>query len=90
MHCNPTLYQSLKKLGGKRHVAGWQTHTEHHTDRPGQSVQLLRRNIPSYQENFTLRCVVDNTGLVSPFQRKNTAPSVTGSNSAAQLPPTHG
>lgn len=75
---------------GKRHVPGWQIHTGHHADRPGQSAQLLRRNIPGYQENFTLRYVVDNAGLVPPFQRKNTAPSVTGSDSAVQLPPTHG
>lgn len=90
MLCNPTLYPSWKKLGEKRHVTGWQIHTEYQTNRPGQSLQLLRRNIPAYQEKFTLRRVVDNTGLVPPFQRKNTAPSVTGSDSAVQLPLTHG
>lgn len=53
MHCNPTPYPGLKKLGGKRHVPGWQIHTQYQTNRPGQSVQLLRRNIPRYQE---MRC----------------------------------
>jgi len=90
MCCNPTLQKSLKKPGGKRHVPGWQIHAEKQTNRPGGSAQLLRRNIPGYQEKFTLQSVVDNTGLVPPFRRKNAAPSVTGSDSAAQLPLTHG
>lgn len=69
---------------------GWQICREQQTHRPAQSLQLLRRNIPGYQEKFTLQRVADNAGLVPPFQMKNTAPSVTGSESAAQLPLTHG
>lgn len=82
-HCNPTPYQGLKKLG-REEARPWLANP-HNTKQTGLiRVQLLRRNIPGYQEKFTLRRVVDNTGPVPPFQL-HLSHGLT-----VQLPLTHG
>lgn len=82
-HCNPTPSRGLKKLG-REEAHPWLANP-HNTKQTGPvRVQLLRRNIPGYQEKFTLRCVVDNTEPVPPFQL-HLSHGLT-----VQLPLTHG